>query len=66
MKYRVYKIAINTKYGGYKKRLARMVYGFFDKKTRLRAKARINEELSKELFKPVIKNLKKKEILCLV
>ena len=41
-----------------------MIYKFFDKKTRLGAKASVNEELVQELHKLVIKKLKKKGSMC--
>ena len=41
-----------------------MIYKFFDKKTRLGAKASVNEELVQELHKPVIKKFKKEESMC--
>ena len=41
-----------------------MVYNFFDKKTRLGAKASVIQEPAQELHKPVTKKLKKKESLC--
>ena len=53
MKDRAYEIAINPKYDGYQRGLASMVYKFFDKKTELRVS--LNEELAKELDKPLIK-----------
>ena len=60
MKDRAYEIAINPKYDGYQRGLASMVYKFFDKKTELRVS--LNEELAKELDKPLIKkNFLKKE-----
>ena len=54
MKDKAYQIAINPKYGKYQRGLACMLYKFFVKKTRLGAS--VNEDLSQELHKPVIKN----------
>ena len=39
-----------------------MLYRFFDKKTILRVKTSVNEELDKELHKPVIKNFKRRRV----
>ena len=47
---------------GYQGVLASMVYKFFDKKTGSRAIASVNEQLAKELHKPVIKILKKRKV----
>ena len=43
----------------YQRALASMVYTFFDKNTGSGTKSILNEELAKELHKPVTKNLKK-------
>ena len=59
LKDRAYEIATNPKYEGYQRRLAKMVYRFFDKKTELGAS--VNEELAQELQKQVIKNSRKGE-----
>ena len=59
MKERVYKIVINSKYNGYQRGLASMVYKFFDKKARSGAKTSVNEELAQVLHKPL-----QKESLC--
>ena len=53
-----YQIAINPKYDGYQRGLASMVYKFFDKRTGPRMK--VNEKLTQELHKPVIKKFKRK------
>ena len=60
MKDRAYEIAINSKYDGYQKGLASIVYKFFDKKTGLREN--VNEKLAQVLSKPVIKNFKRREL----
>ena len=39
-----------------------MIYEFLDKKTGLGAKARDNEELAQELWKPGIKKFKRKKV----
>ena len=59
MKDRAYEIARNSKYDGYQRALASMVYKFFDKKTG--SGISVNENLTEELHKPVIQ---KKKILC--
>ena len=64
LKDKPYKIAINSKYGGYQRQLASMVYNLFDKKTRLGAG--VNKELAEELHKPIIKNIQKNESWCYV
>ena len=60
LKDKAYEIAINSKYDGYQRGLANMVYKFFDKKTESRAS--VNEELAQELHKPVIKKFKRRRI----
>ena len=59
MKDRAYKIARNLNYDGYQTALAGMAYKFFDKKTG--SGVSVNEELAKEIHKPIIKNFKKKK-----
>ena len=53
LKDRAYDIARNRGCYGYQRALASMVYKFFDKKTG--SGISVNEQLSKELHKPVIK-----------
>ena len=61
-------IAENPKYDGYQRRLASMVYTFFDKKTKgsgvtLANKSEPqNEQLAEELHKPFIRTFKKREV----
>ena len=68
LKDRAYINAINSKYDGYQRGLASMVYRIFEKKTGSRAiatsKARTSviEELAQELHKPVIKKFKRREV----
>ena len=64
MKERAYKNAINSKYNGYQKGIASMVYNFFDEKKGSGSKANVNEVLSQELYKPMIKRIKKKKSVC--
>ena len=54
------KLLKNCGYDGYQGALASMVYSFFDNKTRSEINA--NKQLSEELHKPVIKNLKKRKV----
>ena len=57
-------IAKNPKYDEYQRVLASMVYNFFDKKSTgsgVNIPLEFNEQLAKELHKPIIRNLKKKE-----
>ena len=70
---KAFNIAKNSKYDGYHRRLASMVYKFFDKKLAgsgppLSSASRIaddnnnskqNIQLAKELHKPIIRNFKK-------
>ena len=64
MKERAYKIAINSKYNGYQKGIASMVYNFFDEKAGSGLKENVNEVLAQELYKPMIKKIKKKKSVC--
>ena len=52
MKDRAYEITTNRKYDGYQGALASIVYKFLDKKTG--SEASVNEQLAKQLHKPVI------------
>ena len=54
------KIDRNPKYNGYQRTLESMVCKYFDKKTG--SGASVNEELSKELHKPVSKKFKRKKV----
>ena len=59
-------IAKNSKYDGYQRGLASMVYQFFDKKSKGSGVAnneiKHNLQLAKELHKPIIRNLKKNSL----
>ena len=62
---KAFNIAKNSKYDGYQRGLASMVYKFLDKKTSSGAiKMRISQtkELAEELHKPVIRNFKKRKV----
>ena len=56
---KAFNIAKNTKYDGYQRALASMVYNFFDKKltsSGVNTEVKHNEQLAKELHKTIIKN----------
>ena len=55
---KAFDIAKNPKYDGYQRGLASMVYKFFDKKSKgsgVNIPLEFNEQLAKELHKPIIK-----------
>ena len=55
-------IAKNPKHDGYQRGLASMVYKFFDKKSKdgsVNIPLEFNEQLAKELHKPIIRKFKK-------
>ena len=54
LKDRAYEITLNPKYDKYQRRLASMVYKFFDRKIGSGTKANVNEMLAQELHKLVI------------
>ena len=59
---KAFNIAKNPRYDGYPRGLASMVYKFFDKKSKgsdVNIPSEFNEQLAKELHKPIIKKLKK-------
>ena len=61
---KAFNIAKDPKYDGYQRGLASMVYKFFDKKTTGRGIKSIpqNEQLAKELHKPIIKKFLKRKV----
>ena len=60
---RAFKISNDTKYVGYQRRLASMVFKFFDKKSSGRGIANEpNYQLAEELHKPIIKKFKKRKV----
>ena len=68
LRYKTLNIAKIPKYGGYQRRLASMVYKFFDKKFAsgsgvVNNEIKQNLELAEELHKPIIRNLKKNKSL---
>ena len=66
MKDRAYEIAINSKYDGYQRGLASMVYKLFDKKMGSGAinktGVNLNVALAQELLKPLIKKFKSRKV----
>ena len=61
---KAFNIAKDSKYDGYQRGLASMVYKFFDKKTSGSGVKSVpqNEELADELHKPIIRKFKKREV----
>ena len=57
---KAFKIASDSKYDGYQRGLASMVYKFFDKKSGIINEA--NYQLADDLHKPIIKNFKKRKV----
>ena len=68
MRDKAFKIASDQKYDGYQRRLASMVYKFFDKTTKrsgihfLSSNNQENIQLADELYKPIIRNFKKRKV----
>ena len=63
LKDKAFKTANNPNYDGYQRRLASMVYNFFDKKSK--GSGIINEpnyQLANELHKPIIRKFKKRKV----
>ena len=62
---KAFNIAKNPKYDGYQRGLASMVYKFFDKKLKksdVNIEVKHNEQLAKELHKPIIRNVSKRTV----
>ena len=62
---KAFNIAKNPKYDGYQSGLASMVYKFFDKKSTgsgVNIPLGFNEQLAKELHKPIIRKFKKRKV----
>ena len=60
-----FNIAKSSKYDGYQKGLVSMVYNFFDKKSKVSGvniEVKHNEQLAKEIHKPIIKNFKNRTV----
>ena len=63
---KAFNIAKNPKYDRYQRRLASMVHKFFDKKPKgsgVNIPLEFNEQLAKELHKPIIRNFKKEQFI---
>ena len=59
----LFNIVKNTKYDGYLRKLASIVYKFFDKKSKGSGVAMLqNEQLAEELCKPIIKKFKRRKV----
>ena len=66
LKDKAFNIAKNPKYDGCQRGLASMVYNFFDKKSAdsgVDIAVKHNEQLAKELHKPIIRNFKKEQFI---
>ena len=62
---KAFNIAKNSKYDGYQRGLSSIVYKFFDKKSKgsgVNMPLEFNEQLAKELHKPIIRNFKNRTI----
>ena len=62
---KAFNFAKNPKYDGYQRELASMVYKFFDKKSTgsgVNIPLEFNEQLAKELHKPIIRKFKKRKV----
>ena len=62
---KAFEIASNSKYDGYQRGLASMVYKFFDKKTKgtgIENEIQENQQLVNELHKPIIRKFKKRKV----
>ena len=63
MRDKAFKIASDSKYDGYQRGLASMVYKFFDKKSSGSGITNeFNYQLANELHKPIIKKFKKRKV----
>ena len=62
LKDKAFKIASNPNYDGYQRKLASMVYKFFDKKYKGSFIVEANYQLANELHKPIIKKFKNRKV----
>ena len=65
MRDKAFNIAKNPKYNIYKKGLTSMIYKFFDKNAEgsvINIPLEFNEQLAKNLHKPIIRNFKKRRV----
>ena len=58
---KVFNIAKNPKYDGYRRGLASMIYKFTSG-SGVNIEVKLNEQLARELQKPIIRNLKKRKV----
>ena len=66
LRYKAFNIAKNAKYDGYQRGLAFMVHIFLDKKSKcggINTTLELDEQLAKELHKPIIRNLEKEQFI---
>ena len=69
LKEKGFAIASNPKYDGYQRRLASVVYKFFDKKSKgsgIKNEIKENQQLANELHKPIIRKFKKGKCILLL
>ena len=62
---KAFNIAKNPKYDGYQRGVASMVYKLFDEKSEgsgVNIPLEFNEQLAKEIHKPIIRNFKKRTV----
>ena len=62
---KAFNIAKNPKYDGYQRGLSSMIYKFFDKKSKgsgVNIPLEFNEQLARELHKPIIREFKKRKV----
>ena len=62
---KAFAIANKPKYDGYQRRLASMVYNFFDKKSKgagMKNEIKQNQQLANELHKPIIRKFRKRKV----
>ena len=65
LKDKAFKIASNPIYDGHQRRLASMVYKFFDKKSKgsgIKNEIKKDQQLANELHKPIIRKFKKRKV----
>ena len=63
---KAFNIAANPKYDGYQRGLASMAYRFFNKKSKrsgVNTEVKHNEQLARELHKPIILRFKKEQFI---
>ena len=67
LRHKAFKIASNPKYNGHQRRLASMVYKFFDKKSSGSGITNeLNYQLANELHKLILKKFKKRKVFFLL